>query len=417
MKRASRDIVAALAGRSTRRRLLAALAQPGLGQLVGATGVTRAQASETATANPNFGVVQPGHPLVFPRDHGAHPAFRTEWWYVTGWLDGRAGEAPQGVQITFFRSRTGHSPANPSRFAPHQLLFAHAAVARPAVARLLHDQRAARTGFDWAEASLTDTDVRIGDWRLVREADDRYRTRIAAADFDLDLVFTPSQRPVLQGDAGYSRKGPLPAQASHYYSRPQMQISGHLNLHPRVGEVASAAGSAGTAEGRSAGKAITPGSAVGAGQAVSGRAWLDHEWSTEVLDPRASGWDWCGLNFDDGSALMAFAIRDRQQQSLWSHARFIDAAGQAQAAGLEARFSATRWWRSLRTGIAYPVAMRLTVAGRQFDLAPLFEDQELDSRASTGAIYWEGAVTVSEAGRSIGRGYLELTGYGSRLAI
>ena len=402
---------------SLRRRLLGAL---GMG--AGALGLTRpAQGTgDPATSAPipppappsgpdGFGVVSPAHRLRFPADHGAHPTFRTEWWYLTGWLDGADGAPPQGVQITFFRSRTGHAPANPSRFAPHQLLFAHAALARPDLGRLLHDQRAAREGFGWAGASTANTDVRIGDWRLTRSAEgpespegSRYRARIAAADFDLDLSFTSPLPPVAQGEGGYSRKGPRPAQASHYYSRPQLQVDGSVRLHQR------ASTSSAESRGRSDPAAAVP---------VRGLAWLDHEWSTEVLDPSASGWDWCGLNLDDGSALMAFAIRDHTQQSLWSHARLIDARGRALDPQLSARFLPLRWWQSLRTGVRYPVAMQLTVGTRVLELEPLFEDQELDSRGSTGAIYWEGAVRVHEAGRAIGRGYLELTGYGSRLAI
>ena len=362
--------------------------------------------------------VVPGTPLRFPRDHGAHPGHRTEWWYVTGWLrvPGSSGpDAEIGVQVTFFRSRTGHSPANPSRFAPGQLVLAHAALALPSRGRLLHAERAARAGFGLAGFSEADTSVRLDGWTFERGADDRYAARIAAPGFSLDLAFAPGRPPVLQGDAGFSRKGPRIEQASHYYSRPQLRVEGSISV--------AAAGRASGLDAR-----------------VEGTAWLDHEWSSEILDRDAAGWDWVGLNFDDGRALMAFRIRGRDGSVRWSHARWIAPAGAAgaqpasppagapparidalpaasagAAAGAaldaQARFEPLRAWRSPRTGASWPVAMRLDVGARSFELAPLFDDQELDGRTSTGIVYWEGAVRVLEHGRPVGHGYLELTGY------
>jgi predicted secreted hydrolase len=133
------------------------------------------------------------------------------------------------------------------------------------------------------------------------------------------------------------------------------------------------------------------------GDKVRGVAWLDHEWSSQYLAPEAAGWDWCGLNLDDGRALMAFRIRDRQ--------------GGVYYAPEGTSFTPLRSWRSPRTGVEYPVAMRVAAGGEQFDLAPLMDDQELDARRSTGTIYWEGAVRALHAGSEVGRGYLELTGY------
>ena len=330
-----------------------------------------------AASDARYPPVVRGRTLAFPRDFGAHPDYRTEWWYLTGWL--RAGERELGVQVTFFRSRTGHDDRNPSRFAPKQLVLAHAAIALEGEARLRHDQRAARAGFGLAFASEDDTEVFVDGWELVRGPDDRYRARIEARDFGIALGFTPRTAPVLQGDAGFSRKGPLPEQASYYYSRPQLAVEGSVRL--------------------------------GAGDAAplqaAGVAWLDHEWSSELLDARAAGWDWGGLNLDDGSALMAFRIRSREGDVLWSHARWLAGTGDA----AEPRFEPLRHWRSLRSGASYPVQMRVVVGPRVLELHPLFDDQELDTRASTGTIYWEGAVRVHENGRRVGRGYLELTGY------
>jgi len=397
------------------------LRRVGASLLASAGGVPPAAPAYAST--PSYPDVVRGVPLAFPRDHGAHDAYRTEWWYLTGWLErlegARRGE-PIGVQITFFRTRTHHDPADPSRFAPVQLLFAHAALALPERAVLIHAQRAAREGLGLAQASRSDTEVAIGDWLLVRDVDDVYRARIADASLAIELSFRARAQPLLQGDAGFSRKGPRPTQASYYYSRPQLEVRGTIGVGARP-------------------------------HPVQGVAWLDHEWSSEILDPSAVGWDWVGLNLADGSALTAFRIRTRDGAALWSYARHAEPASAKTGSDHEiprkktgsdheiprggartrttrantlaaqvgraphVRFEPLREWTSPRTGVRYPVAMRVSVDDRSFTLEPLFDDQELDTRATTGVVYWEGAVRVLEADREIGRGYLELTGYEGRV--
>ncbi len=326
--------------------------------------------------------------LVFPRDHGSHPAFRTEWWYITGWVrDAARADAPElGVQVTFFRHRPGIAEEATSRFAPKELLFAHAAIADPAHGRLRHDQRVARAGFGLAQAAKQDTDVAIGDWSLRREGE-TYATRVIARDFAFALSFTPRSPLLLQGEGGISRKGPRPSQASYYYSRPGLPVRGTIGI-----------------EGRE--------------RTVEGIAWLDHEWSSEYLAREARGWDWTGINFDDGGALMAFVIRDHDGRVYWAGGTRRDAAGRITLLRPEdVQFTPQRTWRSPRTGATYPVALRIAAGAETLDLAPLMDDQELDSRASVGTVYWEGAVRVLRDGRPVGRGYLELTGYAGALRI
>jgi predicted secreted hydrolase len=338
-----------------------------------------------AAAADGYPDVVPGRALAFPRDHGAHPAFRTEWWYVTGWL--RAGAREIGFQVTFFRSRPRIAEDSPSAFAPRQLVFAHAAIADPAVGRLLHDQRAARAGFGLAAAREDTTGVDLDDWSLAL-AGGVYRTRIVGREFAFELEFAPSQPILLQGEAGFSRKGPEPGQASYYYSRPHLAVTGTVARNGRR-------------------------------ERVDGAAWLDHEWSSEYLAPEAAGWDWVGLNLDGGGALMAFRIRAKSGGVFWAGGGWRD-GGDGRPRVLapdEVRFDPLRRWRSPRTEIEYPVAMRLHAGGRELELAPLMDDQELDSRASTGVIYWEGAVTARAGGRPVGRGYLELTGYGKPVRL
>jgi predicted secreted hydrolase len=344
--------------------------------LLVATGVAAAE---------DYPRVVPGYRLQFPRDLGSHPAFRSEWWYITGWVRDTAGN-DFGIQVTFFRNRPRIAETSASQFAPRQLLFAHAAIADPRDGKLRHDQRAARAGFGLAEAAEETTDVRIGDWSLVL-SEGRYVARIAAQDFQFDLHFTPAQAILLEGDQGFSRKGLSPVNASYYYSQPQLAVAGNV---------------------------VVGGRHTG----VTGTAWLDHEWSSEAMAAGASGWDWMGINLHDGSALMAFRMRDQAGNDLWSGSVLRTANGSStHFDSSDIAFTTQRRWRSPRTAVEYPVAMRVHVGGIDYALEPLMDDQELDSRTNTGTIYWEGAVRMLRDGREVGRGYLELTGYWKALKL
>jgi predicted secreted hydrolase len=332
-------------------------------------------------AEAKFDPVVSGRALAFPADFGAHPGFKTEWWYVTGWLKTADGK-PLGFQVTFFRSATGQGKDNPSAFAARQLIIGHAAVSDPALGKLAHDQRSMREGFGLAYSKAGTTDIKLGDWRMVRGADGVYKVSVKSAQVNLELALTPSQPVLLQGDAGYSRKGRDPAKASYYYSEPQLKVSG-------------TAGAAGTAP-----------------RAIAGTAWLDHEWSSQALDPDAAGWDWVGANLADGSALMAFQIRAKQGGKLWAHATLRDASGKVtRYLPEQVSFTPQAHWRSPRTNADYPVATTIVTGATRWQITPLQQDQELDSRRSTGAVYWEGAVSVERDGVAAGHGYLELVGY------
>ena len=340
-------------------------------------------AAQLAAGSP-FDPVVPGRKFAFPRDAGAHPGHRIEWWYVTGQLD--ASPAPVGFQVTFFRLRNREAEGNPSRFSPRQLLFAHAALADPARGSLLRDQRSARALADLVAADTGDMDVRVDDWFLKRDAG-VYRTRVEGHDFAIDLALAPTQPVLLEGDAGYSRKGPAPGQASYYYSEPQLRVSGRVR-------------------------------AAGGWREVTGVAWLDHEWSSEPLAGAALGWDWVGINLDDGGALMAFRIRGQGGERVWAGATLRPAGGAALSFGpASVRFAVRRTWKSPRTGTVYPVALDLDIEGRSWRIDPVMDDQELDARASTGTLYWEGAVRAEGNEGARGRGYLELTGYAERLRL
>ena len=354
-----------------------------------------AQALPALTASAN-GVSYPAvfpRSLVFPKDFGAHPDYRTEWWYMTGWL----GEAADklGFQVTFFRSRTLHPESNPSRFAPRQLLFAHAALALPSLGQLRHAEVAGRAGSADASFRTADTGLALSGWSLQRTADDHYKVAIPAEHFTLELEGFTSLAPVLRGDDGYSAKGPTSQSASYYYSRPQLSVSARVTLKNSSGGR------------RKAEQLLT----------LPGSAWFDHEWSSSLLMLDAVGWDWIGINLLDGSSLMAFRMRDAAKNTLFSEWDWRDAKGQAIEKRQDVSWQALGQWRSPRSLFTYPERFQLRVAGRTLTLQPLMADQEVNAQASTGGFYYEGAVELTEDGKLLGRGYLELTGYGAPVAL
>jgi predicted secreted hydrolase len=371
-----------------RRRWLWQLGAAGLATgALPATGAAQTSLKDSAQDATDH-TVRRGRSLSFPRDHGAHLGTRTEWWYATGWLGTPA--APElGFQVTFFRSRTGLAQDNPTRFAPRQLLFAHAAVTLLAGQRHLHDERIVR----WSgaqdslagRATLADADVNIGPWRMHRDAAG-WQVAVPARDFMLALQLAPTQPLLLQGDAGFSRKGPQETQASHYYSAAQLQTSGKV---------------------------------VAAGATVTrpGRAWLDHEWSQDILHPEAVGWDWIGMNLFDGSTLTAFVLRRQDDSVLWAGGSFRAAGGASSSfAPNQVAMAPGRRWRSPASNASYPVQWQVDTPAGRFTVQSLMDAQELDSRASTGTIYWEGLSELLDSqGRRVGLGYLEMTGYAARL--
>jgi len=373
-----------MASKIDRRRWLA---------LMGSLTARPAFSAPSATAAPAsqpHPEVKPGEPLRFPRDFGAHPEFRTEWWYITGRLR-TADRQTLGFQVTFFRSRVDTAQDNPSQFAARQLILAHAAITDVAGRQLLHDQRIAREGLGLAGAKLEDTHVHLRDWSLKRSGDatqSLYQAQAKAQDFGFTLAMRSTQAPLVQGQAGYSRKGPLPSQASRYYSQPQLAVTGQVSLHGKV-------------------------------QAVTGQAWMDHEWSEGLLAPEAVGWDWIGMNLRDGSALMAFRLRRQDGSTLWAGGSFR-APGRAARIFKpdEVRFTPGRTWQSPATHATYPVEWQVDTPAGRFTVRALLDAQELAGQQSTGTVYWEGLSELRHADqRVVGEGYLEMTGYAGKLVF
>lgn len=389
----------------SRRLFISQTAVSAFSAVTTATAPFAGLAASGSSARAGAAVFAPVRPrtLVFPRDHGGHPEFRTEWWYLTAWLERDKGLPPMGLQLTFFRSRTQHNPANPSRFAPHQLLFAHLALALPEHGRLIHYDRVARVGPASVGFSEETTALSLDGWTFHRDADHVYHAYAQTSAFTLQFSAKALLAPVLRGSAGVSLKGPKSDLASHYYSQTRMPIS--LEVRPLASAV-----SAGTMPPLWTGNA-------------RGLAWLDHEWSSSLLVSGAVGWDWIGIHLLDGGSLMAFRIRMADGSAIWqvwdrraeNDRRIpvaLDSRGSAQVVWQPEQF-----WQSGRSGARYPIAFTVAVGAQRFSITPLMQDQEVDARASTGGFYWEGAVVLSEFGKPIGRGYLELTGYAQPLKL
>jgi len=338
--------------------------------------------------------------LRFPRDHGSHNEARTEWWYLTGHARDERGQT-FGFQLTFFRSRVDAAQALPGRLAARQLLMAHAAITDVSAGRLHHEQRIARWNGDAptggtaqpAWASSEDLHVSLRDGALRRQADGRYEARFDSESLGLDLLAAPRQAILLQGDAGWSRKGPLPENASHYVSHPQLSVQGELRLSGRRHQ-------------------------------VNGTAWLDHEWSESLLHPDAVGWDWIGMNLDDGHSLTAFRLRRADGSTLWAGGSFRSASSADSPTDIhrfhpgEVEWVPRRHWTSPSTGARYPVEWGLRTPADIYTVRALIDPQEIDGRQSTGTVYWEGLADLfSSNGTHAGRGYLEMTGYAKKLSL
>lgn len=362
--------------------------------------------------------------LEFPRDHGAHTDFQTEWWYVTGYANADGVDAAYGFQVTFFRSRVAQTQGMQSALAAKQLLFAHAAITDVRGNKLWHDQRIARWSgasaddptVGTAHASTQDTAVTLQDWSLKREEQRKGQgqqaklvAQIRASNFALDLQLLPTQPVLLQGKQGLSRKGPDAAQASYYYSQPQLQVQGTITLQGKQHSV-----SAGST------------------------AWLDHEWSQALLHPDAVGWDWLGINMLDGSALTAFRLRDKAGHALWDGGSYRNASTSSRSNSTsgnsytlhifergDVQFMPVRTWRSPMSQATYPVEWTVRLQHRSksgsfdttYTIKAVIDNQELNSRQSTGAVYWEGLCEVWDGKRLVGRGYLEMTGYAGALRL
>lgn len=335
------------------------------------------------TPDPGFERAIEVRELMFPRDHGPHPSFATEWWYFTGNLFDDQGQR-FGYQLTLFRiGLTPGIPIDDSAWRSNQIYMGHLAVSDIAQQQHYSEERFSRAAAGLAGAQGGPVAVWLGPWSI-RGADvgELFPLHLKAdgGNFEIDLKLNPGDRPlILQGDRGLSRKSAEPGNASYYYSYTRLPTHGVI----RVDDTA---------------------------HRVKGNSWFDREWSSSALASDQVGWDWFSLQLDDGRDLMFYRLRDRAgRQHPFSQGVLVDSRGII--ASLDTKsvtVTPTRFWTS-EDGARYPLAWRLESELYKLDLRieASLDRQEMQMAVS----YWEGAVDVS--GSHSGMGYLELSGYAS----
>lgn len=340
-----------------------------------------------AQAASEWRAAAPDRPVRLPADHASHPEYKTEWWYYTGHLDGADGRK-YGYELTFFRQGLNTKADPRSRWSIDHVYLAHFAVTDVDGKRFRYAERLNRGGLGVAGARTDRYEVWNDDWRAT--ADGKGTThRLEAADKDMaiDLTLVSRKPPVLHGQSGYSRKGACDTCASHYYSLTRLAATGTLTLD---------------------GRQIL----------VKGSSWMDHEFSSGLLQPEQRGWDWFSLQFDDGTELMMFQLRRKDGTlSAESSGTWVEVDGSTRPLSRD-EFTVTprRRWRSPASGAEYPTAWQVTVPSRSLtlDVDALLDEQELLTEGSTRVTYWEGAIAVKgkRGDKAVtGRGYVELTGY------
>ena len=357
---------------------------------------------------PSFAQALTPQPVEFPRDQGPHADYRQEWWYLTGNLDSAAGER-FGFELTIFRFAlapetplttvvSSQSGVNGSRWRTHQIYLGHFAITDVTQGRFRFAVRLARGAVGLAGARADPFRVWVGNWLIGQSAagggvgtavsaDPSWRLQAAANGYILALTARPLMPPVLNGDHGLSRKSREPGNATYYYSIPRISIQGTLSRDGRPLQ-------------------------------VHGLAWLDREWGSGGLGPQEAGWDWFGLQLDDGSCLMFYSLRDRAgTEDPYSAGTWVGADGRARPLSRrDVHIQVLGYWADA-DGARYPSRWRVMIPATSLDVTirPVVANQEL----VTSPRYWEGAVDVSgtRAGRPLGgRGYVELVGYAGTTA-
>lgn len=332
--------------------------------------------------------------LVFPRDHGAHPDYRTEWWYYTGNLHSESGER-FGFQLTFFRVRTtppGTGEPNPERVSAWrtcQIIAAHAALSDISGKVFLHSEKISRAALQLAGTG-EDGDtflVWLDDW-MASISPDMHKLDARTPEFAFRLELAPLKRPALHGNSGYSLKGEGAGEASCYYSITRLRVDGRLSV-------------------------------LGREKRVGGTAWMDHEFSSAPLGSQFAGWDWFSLQLKDGSDLMIYLMRDKMGRfHTISSGTYIAKDGRVvHLSSSDFRIEPLKTWKSPHSGASYPSLWRIEVFPLDLRLTvePNLDDQEMQSPESTRVTYWEGTVsakgTVADGVPVTAEGYVELTGY------
>jgi len=329
---------------------------------------------------------------VFPRDHGSHPEFRTEWWYFTGNLRD-ASKKSYGYQLTFFRQGVLYQANDPSHpWAIRDVYLAHFTLTDVSAGQFWYAERASRKGPGLSGASEDGMEVWLLNWMAKMEGN-KIKIEARHQGMELTLILTPKKPLVFHGKKGLSQKGPMEGQASYYFSYTDLEAKGVIK---------------------------TPESKVSI--RVDGISWFDHEFGSNQLTPDQVGWDWFSLHLSDGQDLMIYFLR-RKDGSVEpsSSGTLINRSGDPTHLKLsDINVEVLDYWKSPRSGGRYPSRWKMKVpsARIEMEISSLVPSQELLTEGSTGVIYWEGAVAGkgTSSGRPItAEGYVELTGYAGSL--
>ena len=337
-----------------------------------------------------------GYRYNFPRDHGSHPNYRTEWWYYTGHLRSKNGRS-FGFELTFFRRAIPPEDIKtlPSKWSLSHVYLAHFAVTDITGKGFHYSEKLSREGLGKAGADEPRLHVWIDDWHATAATDSTGIHTLAARDktHALALTLQPAKPLVAHGAAGISRKGAEVNQASHYYSFTRLATTGSLTINGEQFD-------------------------------VTGTSWMDHEFGSGDLGSDQAGWDWFSIQLEDTTELMLYRMRHKDGSSdLASSGTAVSADGQAQHLEVtDFQIESTDTWTSTESKATYPSRWRLTFPSLHIMLhvTPLLANQELRTSGSTQVVYWEGAVEVigTKHGQPIkGHGYVELTGYVERLKM
>lgn len=326
----------------------------------------------------------PGYHFSFPRDHAAHPEFKTEWWYFTGHLAEKGKTEPSlGYELTFFRTALTAKPVTTnSNWSLRDIHFAHVAISDLKQGNFWFAEKISRGALGLAGAETSKLHSWIEDWSLTEAKDGVWNLHAKADGRSIDLQLQPAKPVVIHGEDGVSRKAKGEGHATHYVSFTRMKTSGRVTLPDRILE-------------------------------VSGESWHDHEFGTNQLTSDQAGWDWFSLQFDSGEELMIYLLRKKNgcfEEA--SSGTWVDSKGAATHLTIgEISVLSRDAWKSGKSGAVYPSRWEIRIPGRGVNVVvePLLADQELRVKESSTMAYWEGSCRVT--GSHTGRAYVELTGY------
>jgi predicted secreted hydrolase len=324
----------------------------------------------------------PGYEFAFPRDHGAHPEYRTEWWYYTGHLRTESGRR-YGFEVTFFRVGVQEPASNATRWDLNAIMPAHFAITDVEAKDFRYYEKLNRASPFTAEAAVGRLDVFNESWRATTNPDGSWRLVAKQGKDALDVTLRTRKAPVVHGENGVSVKAPVAGYASHYYSMTRLEAAGTIN-----------------------------------GQRATGQAWMDHEFGSSALRENQQGWDWFSIQLENDMELMLYIIRRNDgSPDVTSSGTLVTSEGRVIHLKREQlRVTTLAKWKSAKSGATYPVAWRVDLPTLNVSLTvrPLMNEQELVTHGSTNITYWEGACDVSGTfgGTGVrGEAYVEMTGY------